>query len=283
MKRSVYEIITERIIEKLEQGTIPWEKPWQGGIEGRPKNYMNKKEYQGINIWLLQMQLQSTPYWLTYKQAEAMQGHIKKGEKGIPIIFWKTDKIEVEDKKTGKLKEEQRWLLRYYTVFNLDQTEGIDYQKPDYIKRQIPEIKECENLLQSFNHVPPIKYTGTQPFYSPQPDIITMPQKDRFNTTEGFYNTLYHEIIHSTGHKSRLNRLNHHTVFGSTEYSKEELIAEMGATFLCSHTGIEKKTIENHAAYIKGWLSRLRNDKKMVIIAAAQAQKACDYLLKKTT
>jgi antirestriction protein ArdC len=274
----IYEMITDKIIEQLEKGTVPWRMPWNGYVKGFPQNFTSKKDYRGINIFLLKLAMRSTPYWITYKQAKQLKGSVKKGEKGYPVIFWKF--LETTDKETGEKKNVP--LLRYYTVFNLDQCEGIALPEIDQPEtREFSPIERVEKIINDMPNKPTINHNEARAFYRPAADLVNMPKKELFISDAEYYSTLFHELAHSTGHLSRLNReseaKNH--MFGSADYSKEELIAEMGAAFLCAESSIENETIENSAAYIAGWLSKLKNDKKILIQAAGKAQKATDYIL----
>ena len=273
----VYEIITDTIIQKLEQGVIPWRKPWSGG--GLPQNFVSGKRYRGINLTLLNLSDYSSPYWLTFKQAGELGGRIKKGEKSTMVVFWKwlqvTD-VDEEDRSIDK----QIPFLRYYRVFNLEQTEGIDYTSEESAIDFKP-IENCERVVHEMSDCPVIRHKGTRAFYSPSEDYIQMPPAGSFVSCEEYYSTLFHEMAHSTGHERRLNRssLSDYAPFGSKTYGTEELIAEFSASFLCGHTGIEQETVDNSAGYIGGWLKKIREDKKMLVFAAAKAQKAVDYIL----
>jgi antirestriction protein ArdC len=278
----IYEMVTSRIIEELEKGLVPWRRPWNGCIEGFPQNFINKKEYRGINVFLLSMAMRSTPYWLTFKQAKQLKGRIRKGEKGFPVIFWKW--IEVEDKDNDKKKNVP--LLRYYTVFNLDQCEDIELpedEKPE--TREFNPIDQAEKIIFDMPNKPVITHNEARAYYRPHSDTVNMPKQELFLSDSEYYSTLFHELTHSTGHESRLDREsereNHN--FGMEDYSKEELIAEMGSAFLCAEAGIAHETIKNSAAYIDGWLNRLRKDKKILVQAAGKAQKAADFILNRKT
>jgi antirestriction protein ArdC len=279
MKSTVAEMITEQIIERLEQGDIPWNQPW-APLAGphAPRNLISDKPYRGINIFILAGQKFSSPYWLTFRQATEKGGKIRKGENGTTVVYWNW--IEVEDKETGEEKEIP--LLRHYTVFNLEQTEGIEAPpSPVVIENLFNPIEEAEDIIASMPKRPNIHHGGNQACYNPLKDYVKMPPKNAFHREEGYYCTLFHEIGHATGHISRLGRkgVMDATCFGSHEYSKEELVAEMTAAFLCAETGIEQATIDNSAAYIQSWLKQLKDDKSLVIMAAGQAQKAVDFIL----
>jgi antirestriction protein ArdC len=276
----VYEIITDRIMKKLEEGTVPWRKPWNASA-GLPKNLVSRKEYRGINVFLTGSQGYESPYWLTFKQAKALGGCVREGEKGTPIVYCDTFKKEVVGK-DGELAEKQMSFLRYYTVFNMAQVDGVEAPASSIVERPFNPIKECEKLVADMPHPPELKVgVGGRAFYRSSEDAVYMPRAELFVSDEEYYSTLFHELVHSTGHETRLNRRpsTEHRSFGDEAYSKEELVAEMGASFLSATAGIENATLDNSAAYIQGWLAALRDDKKMVILAAAAAQKASDYIL----
>lgn len=279
MEKSVAEIITEKIIERLEQGDIPWKRPWAPLAGPRaPRNLISDKPYRGINIFILASEQYSNPYWLTYRQAMEKGGNIRKGEKGTTVVYWNW--IPVDDKETGEEKEIP--LLRHYRVFNLEQTEGIEAPpSPAMIEKPFNPIEEAEDIIACMPKRPYVDRGGDKAYYNPLKDYVKLPPKKAFHREEAYYCTLFHEIGHATGHVSRLGRkgVMDAASFGSHEYSKEELVAEMTAAFLCSETGIEQATIDNSAAYIQSWLKELKNDKSMVIMAAGQAQKATDFIL----
>lgn len=291
-KKDVYEIVTDQVIELLEKGTVPWQKPWHGGKMMLPKNLVSKKGYRGINVFLLSVTAASmgyqSPYWLSYKQAQTCGGNVKQGEKSTLVVFWKL--LDVEKEEVGETKKDMIPLLRYYRVFNLEQCEGIDPKKlpadampaEDEDLLDFDPIEECEKVVWSFANSPEIIHDNERrAYYRPMADIVHMPNKELFTSVEEYYSTLFHELTHSTGHEKRLGRKDNFAVaaFGSVDYSKEELVAEMGAAFLCGITGIVNRTIDNSAAYVQGWLKQLKNDKKLVVQAAAQAQRAVDHML----
>lgn len=277
---SVYDIVTNTILEKLEQGIIPWKRPWNG--LGSPMNVVSKKEYQGINRFLLDISRFDSNYWLTYKQAKQLGGSIKKGSRYTPIVYWNW--LTKKDEKTQK--EVKVPLFRYYRGFNLEQTEGLEEvveqlkEEEHTRKLNFHPIQECEKLVNSYPNAPPIEHGGNRAYYHPLSDYIKIPVKENFHSIPEYYSTLFHELTHSTGHPKRLNRkgIADPTYFGSYEYSKEELIAEMGTSFLCTLPGIDNDTLENSTAYIQGWLSKLKNDKTLLVSAAAQAEKAVTYI-----
>lgn len=275
-----YEIITNRIIERLEEGTVPWHQPWSTEM---PKNLVSKREYRGINVFLLGSTSYANPYWLTYKQAKRLGGHVRKGERSTPVVFWRWLEREQENSDTGEKETKNVPLLRYYNVFNIEQCEGIPEDKipAQENSREFAPIDTAEKTVQDMPQRPIIRHRGSQAFYRPSADVVNMPPAELFQSSEEYYSTLLHELTHATGHESRLGRLDTDKLaaFGSKGYSQEELVAEMGAAFLCGHCQIENKTIDNSAAYIQGWLRKLKNDKRLVVFAAAQAQKAADFIL----
>ncbi len=278
-KKDAYQVITDRICELLEKGEIPWEKPWNAGAD-MPRNLVSKKEYRGVNPFLLSAMRFTSPFWLTFKQVKKLGGGVKAGEKGTPVVFWKW--IEYEDKETGE--KEKVPFLRYYTIFNLTQCAGIPEEKIPALEektRSFNPIEEAERIVSGMPQRPTIEHIESQAYYRPSNDKVNLPKKELFKSNEEYYSTLFHELTHSTGHESRLNRkgIIELNSFGSHNYSKEELCAEMGSAFLCGEAGIVERIIENSAGYIQGWLKRLRSDKKFLVHAAAQAQKASDFIL----
>lgn len=281
-KADVYQIVTDRIIESLEQGVIPWKKPWSSKWQtSEPHNFISKKPYRGMNIWMLMMAPYSCPAWATFKQIKAKGGTVRKGEKGTPVIYWNFLMLDENDKPTqdpAKAKKKIP-LLKYYTVFNLEQCEGIEIEAVEEADH-VNQIEACEKIMNDWKDKPEIK-SADSAYYKPSADYIGMPEINRFENSEAYYATLFHEAIHATGHHSRLDRsgLMSKAAFGSEVYAKEELVAEMGAAFLCGKTGIEDRTVDNHASYIKSWISKLKEDSKLLINAASKAQKAADYIM----
>jgi antirestriction protein ArdC len=283
---SVYNKITELVIAKLEQGVIPWRKPWIDA--GTPRNLISKRNYRGINLLLLSCMDYEKPYFLSFNQLKKLDGSVRKGEKGNLVVFCKWTEVKDESGAPvieGESGEAKRIpILRHYYVFNVAQCEGI---APKYIpelpKREFQPIRQAEQIVSGMPQRPQITYKGDRAYYSPGADIVNLPVPGSFSSDEEIYSTLFHELVHSTGHQSRLDRggVSNHVSFGSEQYSREELIAEMGAAFLCAEAGIENKIIDNSASYIANWLAKLRNDKRMVAIAAGAAQKACDFILGK--
>jgi antirestriction protein ArdC len=288
----VYTLITERIIEKLEAGTIPWHKPWRS--VGAPRNLVSKKTYSGINVWLLTAQGFTSPYWATMRQINELCGHVRKGEKSTLVVFWRIyiDGVEVQansDQHDAEHEQQQgqgrrRFVLRYYSVFNTEQCalpQSVTEELAIPEERTIDPIEACEKVLAQMPNPPEIQHAGDKAFYAPMADRTTMPPRGLFESAEEYWSTFWHEAAHASGHGKRLNResINEVAPFGSAVYSKEEVVAEMTAAYLCGITGIENRTIDNSVAYIAGWLRKLRDDRKLIIHAAAQAQRACDYIM----
>lgn len=274
----VYEVVNQRIMFLLESGTVPWRKTWNAG-SNMPKNICSKKNYRGVNVFLLACMPFSSPYWMTFKQCQDKGGHVIKGSKSTPVIFFQwLDKKETEatDTYNGKIP-----MLRFYNVFNWEQTEGITAPPTTEIVNTFTPIELAEQIITGMPLRPEIKHGGNRASYSPMLDYVKMPVPTSFEKPEEYYSTCFHELSHATGHESRVGRkgVTETSYFGSHEYSKEELVAEMSASFLSAHAGIENTTIENSAAYISGWLRSLKNDKTLLIHAAALAQKASDFIL----
>jgi antirestriction protein ArdC len=283
MNNQVYEKITDIIIAKLEQGVVPWHKPWNS--YGSPVNLVSKRAYRGINVFLLMALDYEFPYYLSFKQAKQLGGTIKRGEKAHVVVFYKwmeaTDEsgnVIIKDDGQPKIIP----MLRYYNIFNIEQCAYLDPKYiPEFEQHDFQPIEKAESIVQTMPHKPEIQFSKGSACYIPNKDLVMMPSQQAFKSNEELYSTLFHELTHSTGHVSRLSRpgVADIAAFGSNKYSKEELIAEMGATFLCAEVGIANQTINNSAAYINSWLNKLRNDKRLVLIAAGAAQKACDYIL----
>jgi antirestriction protein ArdC len=280
---NVYEIVTEKIIAQLESGVAPWCKPWSAKP---PANLISQKEYRGLNTFLLGSQGYASRYWLTFTQANKLGGHVKKGEKSSLVVFWNIgDERTIVNRETGAERKSKPVLLRYYSVFNLTQTEGIaeklglDKQTP-----VAPSISDCEAIVAGMPN-PPGREQSDRAWYKPPSDVVGMPARELFASPEAYYATLFHELTHSTGHTSRIGRdgiMERHS-FGDADYSREELVAEMGAAMLCGVTGIAPTVIDNSAAYLANWIRVLKGDSKLLIQAASAAQKAADFIRGITT
>ena len=279
MQDKIFEHVTGKIIQALEKGVVPWKKPW---ISITPRN-LNGREYTGINRLLLNLIEYKYPIFLTMKQANDLDGYIKKGEKSHIAVFWKV--VTYKDRNSdGEEKVNHIPYLRYYNVFNIDQTtvpvsavkhvQIRSYEEPE----NTDPITKARELIASMTDVPEIQFNADRASYSPALDRIMLPHRNLFQSDEEFYTTEFHELIHSTGHPKRLNRKGIQEVrFGSEEYSKEELIAEIGSCFLSNLCGMTTG-FDNSAAYIHGWTRTLKNDPRMLVHAAGQAEKAVGFL-----
>lgn len=279
---NVYEVVTKRITDIMDQGSIPWVKPWVGGTGlGDSKNLISMKSYRGINAFLT-MGFE-TPYFCTYKQAQQIGAKVKTGEKGIPIVYWGVIGKDEEDEDSRS-----RMFCKYYTVFNASQLDGLSPRLQELIFNTKPEAKteieisqEAELLIAKQGA--DLRHTSKpRAYYSPTLDYINLPNKDMFTASAEYYSTAFHELAHWTGHSSRLNRkeLTESAYFGSHNYSQEELTAELTAAFVCAKLGVSTESSErNSAAYLQGWLRKLKNDPKLFVNAAQRAQKASDFIL----
>lgn len=283
----VAENLTAQIIEGIQNENLNWEKVWNP--VNAPKNHFSNRPYLGFNAlylaYIVQKKQYSAPYFLSFKQAKDLGGNVRKGEKGYTVVFWKISKFvkgEVKDETTGdsQLLFERKFTPFIWTVFNIDQVDGIEAKAQEQVKTFEP-IEACLQVVDGFENKPEIIHSGNDAFYSPSSDMVTMPAPESFKSEEFYYSVLFHELIHSTGHKSRLGRFDttKPSSFGSIEYSKEELIAEVGASFLNAWTGIQGDTFKNSLAYLKGWIQPLKNDPKMLIYAAQKAHQAARHIL----
>jgi antirestriction protein ArdC len=268
MSNKVVKIITDKIISELEKGNVSWQQGWADKFQA---NYISQKPYRGLNQWLLQIEAKEQGYnsdlWLTYKQAKQSGGYVKQGEQGTPIAYY--GKVYTDDDE----EEVAFSFLRYYRVFNTDQTEDLDLPEPK------EETKpQADKLISDYLTREQIELVrgGNKASYNPKTDKIYLPSVGKFNTASGKYSTLFHEAIHSTGHKTRLNRWADNT-FGSNDYSVEELIAEIGSAMLAVRTGI-KVDYQNTAGYIDNWLKALKNNRDWIIKAGWKSQKALDFI-----
>jgi antirestriction protein ArdC len=273
---NVYQVITDRILTSLASGVVPWRCPWRTEA---PRNLISRKDYRGVNVLLLQASPFPSPYWLTFNQAKSLGGSVKKGERGTPVIFWK-----ISENRDDRGSIEKRFVLRYYTVFNAGQTEGIEVPALAAPKAFDP-IEECENVVRAFRDPPRIEHGGGSASYLPSLDRVQMPPRSAFHSVPEYYSTLFHELTHSTGAAHRLARKGvvDPIRFSSHDYSFEELVAECGSAFLCGQAGISAQVIDNSAAYISSWARRLRAEPRWIVEAAGQAAKAADLILGKAS
>lgn len=264
-----YETVTNEIIKQLESGCAPWVRPWNAGSD---RNLISGSEYRGVNRLILGMTSMSRGYgsnvWGTYKQINECGGIVRKGEKGTAIVFFKPVTKSTQNDQ-GDTEVSSFAVMKSFVVFNLEQQDGIEIDsKPDF-----SPVEAAEERIVKTGAV--ISHGGSQAFYAPSTDRIQMPVRSSFDTEASYYATAFHELIHWSGAKDRLSR-DLSGRFGNPEYAFEELVAEMGAAFLCQDHGIAGEL--RHAGYIKSWLKALRDDKTAVFKAAALAQKAADFI-----
>lgn len=281
MGKSVYEMVTDRIIEQLESGVIPWQKPWTG-VRSGAFNRISKKPYSLLN----QMLLKFDGEYATFKQWADLGGHIRKGEKSEMIVFWKIQPIE-EEQEDGTKVVKQIPLLRYYNVFHISQVDGVEPLPQEAIDNNIEPIEKAESILYDYwtrENITVKHMAGNRAYYSPTHDMICLPLFEQFTDSNEYYSTAFHESVHSTMKENRCNRdedrKGKNVAFGSQDYSREELVAELGSTAILNIIGVETKdSFRNSAAYIQNWLSVLRNDVKFVVSASSKAEKAVKYIL----
>lgn len=278
-KIDVYQVVTDRILAQLEAGTAPWRKPWNTNV-GRPQN-LEGRPYRGINVLLTGLAGYASPFWMTFKQAKERGGSVKKGEKGTLVVFWTM--LRITEKETGQPKTIP--MLKHFTVFNLEQTEGVklpkrvaEWNTTDGIELQT--IESAEGVIAAYlANGPAFRSNGDSAYYSPETDTITVPPLSAYENVDEYYATNFHEIGHSTGHKDRLDRFTGKgRAFGCHDYGREELVAEMTSAFLQAETGVESAE-QNSAAYLASWIRSIKEDPKAVVFAAGAAQKAADLVL----
>ena len=281
----VYQIVTDRMLEALGRGVVPWHRPWDAARVGAQQNAVSRRAYRGMNVFLLAPGVQGPgfedPRWLTFTQARELGGHVRRGERGRMVVFWKRLTVESETD-DGEPTEKTIPLLRYYTVFNVEQCEGLRLAPLGDAPRELAPIEAAERIVREMPRRPDLRHGGERAFYAPAVDRVTMPPRASFDSAEAYYSTLFHELTHATGHQSRLDRHGLETgiaPFGSPVYSAEELVAEMGAAFLAAEAGLDEVTFDNSAAYVASWLRVLQDDPKLVVVAAGRAQRAADFIL----
>lgn len=281
-RRDIYAEVTDKIIDALAKGTVPWRKPWTAG--SLPVSMSTGRPYRGVNVFMLSITAQlegyDSPWWGTYKQITERGGQVRKGEKSTMVILWRP----VEKKDAAGNVVERFMVLRAYNVFNECQAEWEEGARRPPVLDAIHDgspIEHCDEMVAGYLATgPKLGHGGDRAYYQPSADKVQMPERETFTTAEGYYSTLFHELTHSTGHKDRLNRdgiVEGHR-FGDELYAKEELIAEMGAAMLCGLAGIDQVTLDNSAAYIASWIKVFQDDPKMVVQAGAAAQKALDLV-----
>lgn len=281
MSKSVYEMVTDRIIEQLESGVIPWQKPWTG-VRSGAFNRISKKPYSLLN----QMLLKFDGEYATFKQWADLGGHVRKGEKSEMVCFWKIQPVE-EEQEDGTKVVKQIPLLRYYNIFHISQVDGVEPLPQEAIDNDIEPIEKAENVLHDYwtrENITVKHMAGNRAYYSPALDMICLPLFEQFTNANEYYATAFHESVHSSMKESRCNRAEDCkgklVAFGSEDYSFEELVAEAGSASLMNIIGIETKdSFINSAAYIQNWLSVVRNNVKFIVSASSKAEKAVKYIL----
>ncbi len=289
--RDLYQEVTNKIISMIEQGVAPWRRTWS--TYGLARNYVTKHVYTGINLILMNNTPHPIPYFMTFNQIQEQGGKIRKGSKAEMVVYFNVYFKDGADQTVTKEQARARSdggeeiqvlkFIKYYNVFNIADIEGIEFEIPEIELKPNEKIQRCESIIEQMPNRPELKsIDGNRAFYSPTLDFVNIPAIEQFDTAEDYYATFFHELAHATGHASRLGReeVMNPQGFGSKPYSREELVAEMGASFLCSSVQIDYDNItENNAAYLAGWLKVLREDSKFIFKAAAEAQKAADYIL----
>ena len=269
MSKNIYNTITDSLIEALENvETGSWKMPWDCAEGGLPVNIASGKAYRGVNVLQLWVAGYGSSVWGTYKQWKAKGGQVQKGEKGVSIVFYKPiEKVKSDGTKDKFL------LARAYTVFNIEQTD-IEIPEPEETGT-VACMEKADAYLGNLGAT--VKHGGGRAFYQPREDFIQLPQRNDFHDSEGYYSTSFHEHVHWSGHKSRTDR-DLTGRFGDESYAFEELVAELGAAFLCHKTGVTKQPREDHAKYLKSWLKVLKNDEKAIFTASSKAQQAVDWM-----
>lgn len=278
-KRNAYERITDWMLEEIDRGVVPWRRPWRLalGSDGQSGPFNLKgKAYRGINRIILGMAPYESPYWDTFNGARSAGGAVKRGERGWPVAFFQW--YDRRDTKSWEL--ERLPVLRSFTVFNAaEQCEGLDVPESTIVElAEFETLDACEAIASGYADGPVVEHQGDRAAYAREADRVRMPPQWQFAKPAGYYETLFHELGHSTGHASRLNR-KFGSRFSHGDYSREELVAELCAAFLCHESGIGRETRENNAAYLDGWRRALKSDARCIVTAASQAQKAADWIL----
>jgi len=284
-KKTAYQLITDRLIARMEAGVNPWRKTWSvaGGAPGRDRNPVTGTLYSGINRLMTGCAGFNSPLWVTFKQARDLGGSVRKGETGTPVVYWARTEGKT-DEATGETSGGWAFIKHYY-VFNVEQTEGLSFPDETPAAPERPAfqaIESAERIASRYAGGPQVNHGGGRAYYAPQADVVVMPPRETFETPGAYYATLFHELAHSTGHRARLNRdsLTGLASFGDHLYSKEELVAELGASFLLGEAGIDApELIDNSAAYLAGWIKVLRGDSKLALQAASAAEKAANHIL----
>lgn len=277
-KLNAYELVTEMILEKIDNGVAPWIKPWNSFS---PKNLTTGKEYRGINNVILSMLGGDSALFTTFRQIKQLGHNVNKGAKSLPVVFHMFEDLDPNEDEKGRDRVYKG--ARTYRVFRVEDTsmESNDIQNMYDIEEFIPlnetlRIDRIEEALKAMTKTVRVKHGTSGAHYQPSSHTIGMPKYDKFKSIDGYYSTFFHELVHSTA-KELGRDLDGH--FGTKDYSFEELVAELGSAFLCSHFQVDNSELEQSASYIKGWSSKFREDKKMIFKASSLAQKAVDLLL----
>ena len=276
---TIYETVTTRILNQLAAGQVPWHKTWKTGL---PKSLTTGKEYRGVNLLVLGSAEYTSRYWLTFREAQRQGGHVRKGERASPVIYWKwrtPEELAQRAEQTGK-ETVSPCTPFVSAVFNFDQVEGVARPADDLPPRPEDRLQVADQMLEVMPDKPEIVHTLTaQPAYSPSRDRITLPHLSQFESADEYFGTLYHELVHSTGAPRRLNRFAAAEGDRVEKYSFEELVAEFGAAFLCGFAGIANQHTEAlQASYIEGWARVFQQDNRVLVRAASAAQRAADYI-----
>ena len=271
--------ITQNILAALDANTTPWRKPWRtlaGAGGSTPHNAITGRAYRGVNLWLLMSAPYTTQGWVTFNQARTAGGSVRKGEHGTQIVFWKPTKYATKND-AGEDVQKGSLLLRFYTVFNVEQCDGMTLPERPAVSERLESMDAIYARLQAN-----VKHGGDNAFYLPVLDYVTMPYVGAFTSEDAYKATAFHELTHWTGHNSRLARPLMEARFGNQAYAFEELVAELGSAFLCSTLGINS-SLECHASYIDGWRRVIKDDPRAVITAASKAQAAHDFIMNLAT
>jgi len=277
-----YKRVTDSVLAALAEGTVPWRKPWREG--GANRNLQSGRPYRGVNTFLTEMRAMAegfdSPFWTTYKGARKSGGHVRKGQRGTQVVLWKFLRVKDEEAPAGA-EPKTFPMLRLYTVFNADQCDGLDLPAAAIEDTPVDPIAECDRIIAEMPAAPEIRHGGDSAHYIPALDEVGMPARDRFTDSAAYYAVAFHELGHATGHASRLARdgvMETHK-FGSSDYGREELVAEMTASMVAQVAGIGTDTLPRSASYVDSWLKTIGEDPKAVIWAAGRAQKAADWIL----
>ena len=279
---NIVQTITDRILSNLEAGQIPWRKTWQGGL---PASLATGREYRGINILMLGTRDYTSRYWLTFREALRLGGHVRKGEKATPIVFWKWATTEELERARAQNRIIPRCVPFTSHVFNIDQVDGVERPETDVHHQPHRRLEVADLLLEVMPTKPEITHAlSSNPAYAPASDRVLMPHLSQFKSADAYFAALFHELVHATGHPCRLNRFAAEEGSALERYSFEELVAEFGAAFLCGFSGIQNRQLDDlHTSYIAGWSEVFRKEPSILLKAASAAQRASDFIRGKLT